>query len=331
MKESFLNINFEITHTCNQNCKYCYNNFLIDKGLASSNPFKTLKKLFSLVETKYLTFTGGEPLLSNQIEECIIHAILNNAKPIIITNGSIQNKSLINSLINLGTHHFQITLNSHNQKVHDNLSQQNGAWIKTVSNIKFIQSKGGVIIPIVILTKENVENIEKLFELFKSLGLNRVIVNRYNLSKGQYFNELTISKDLLNSTFRKINEISEKLNITITSNVCTPHCILDPNEFNNITFGSCPSNPKERPVTIDFLGNVRLCNHSPRIVGNIFKNNFNEMLFSQYSLSWTSVIPEYCNECEKYDDCKGGCRAASEQIFGSHLTVDPMIEINKVE
>jgi len=324
MKEPFRNINFEITHSCNQQCLYCYNSSELSTG-SSEKPIKTLSKLFCVARVQQITFTGGEPTLSACLKECVIHARLNNAKVAIITNGSTENQQLFRDLISIGVSHFQITVNSHHAEIHDRLAGTIGAWRKTIENIEFITSNGGKVIPTMVLSNQNTEHIERLFDLFTQYGLKTVMANRYNLSAGGFAEKITLSAEGLNRVFRKIDDMAHDRNFKVTSNVCTPHCILNPGDFRHIGFGNCPDDPKLKPITIDSNGNVRICNHSRTILGNIFKHSFDEMLYSDYALSWVSNIPEYCTNCSIYDDCKGGCKAASEQIHDNHLLVDPVV------
>ncbi|MFP4557220.1 MAG: radical SAM/SPASM domain-containing protein [Bacteroidales bacterium] len=327
MKELFSNINFEITHSCNQQCKYCYNRMQHNSKVSKHNPFSVLKRIFAIAQPSYITFTGGEPLLSKYLEECAIHTSINNAKPHVITNANTENKSNFDALISAGVTQFQITVNSHNPNVHDELSQTAGSWAKTMASIDYILLRGATVIPTVVLTAHNINDLPDVLNLLKDKGLATIMVNRYNLSSGKYFKELSLSKDLLNAAFSFLNSVSKQIGIKIASNVCTPHCIINPESYSNIAFGTCPADPKQRPITVDYHGNVRLCNHSPVIVGNIFNNRFAEMLYSDYSLRWTTEIPTFCSDCKLYDNCKGGCRAASEQISGNQLLVDPLVEL----
>lgn len=324
MKEQFLNINFEITNSCNQNCIYCYNKF--NTSATGSNPIKTLQRLLKVTNLRQLTITGGEPTLSEYLLECVVHAKLQGLKVVIITNGSIANQNLFLKLIKAGVSHFQITVNSLDANIHNKLAGAEQVLENTLRTIDFIIKSGGKVIPSIVLTILNSTSLNKAFEFFYKINLKTIIINRYNLSEGEYSKKLLFPTDLLKSTFKMVDDLAAKYNLNVTSNVCTPFCILNPQDYHNIHFGTCPDNPKLKPITVDSEGNVRLCNHSPKIIGNIFKNEFSEMFYSEYALSWISNIPTYCIDCDKYEDCKGGCRAASEQLNGSHLFVDPILD-----
>lgn len=67
------------------------------------------------------------------------------------------------------------------------------------------------------------------------------------------------------------------------------------------------------------------CNHSPFILGNIWERSIREILEDESIRSRYSSIPDECFSCRLYPRCKGGCRAASEQLYGSFSRVDPVI------
>jgi radical SAM protein with 4Fe4S-binding SPASM domain len=139
-----------------------------------------------------------------------------------------------------------------------------------------------------------------------------------------------ISHDELRETFTRAAETAAKLELTVTSNVCTPFCVLNPADYPNIAFGSCSPEVKRRPLTIDLNGNLRLCNDSPVIAGNIFKEKLQNILDSPYVHDWVRMRPDVCSKCELWEKCLGGCRAASEQLGKSLKYADPLLD-NKVE
>ena len=42
---------------------------------------------------------------------------------------------------------------------------------------------------------------------------------------------------------------------------------------------------------------------------------------------WEKSVPAFCSSCAEWEKCKGGCRAASEQCFGSLGVEDPILII----
>ena len=115
-----------------------------------------------------------------------------------------------------------------------------------------------------------------------------------------------------------------RLGLDVVSGVCTPHCLLDPEEYPHVRFGSCGTEAYRRPLTFDVEGNVRMCNHSPRVMGNVYRQPLEEILFSDYACSWESGRAAFCEECGRGERCRGGCRAAAEQVGGTLRDADPV-------
>jgi MoaA/NifB/PqqE/SkfB family radical SAM enzyme len=101
------------------------------------------------------------------------------------------------------------------------------------------------------------------------------------------------------------------MGLRLTSNVCSPICLLNPKDYPNIGFGRCSFDVLRRPIALDINGNIRLCNHSPVVAGNIYEQSLADILYSDYAYSW--------------EKCKGGCRAASEQYSQTLSVEDPII------
>jgi radical SAM protein with 4Fe4S-binding SPASM domain len=101
--------------------------------------------------------------------------------------------------------------------------------------------------------------------------------------------------------------------------------VINPRDYPNIKMSNCAANGLNMPLTLDIEGNMRLCNHSPNLIGNIFTHSLVDMLHSHYVSQWSKVIPDYCVKCALYPRCRGGCRAASEQLGLSLQQVDPIV------
>jgi radical SAM protein with 4Fe4S-binding SPASM domain len=317
-------LSFEITHRCSHTCKYCYNSG-IPLFLQDEMPLKVLKRLFRFASIRNIAITGGEPLLSEYLREFIVEARLGGAQVHLLTNGSSRDRKLWRWLSDAGIKQFQIPVNSHLPHVHDNLTQIPGSWRGTMANISYLLESGGKVLPVVVLTRDNFQDIEKTLQFLNAMNMDKVMINRYNLSRGNYYQYLSLSKPELENTFRKINDFARTNNLFVSSNVCTPHCLIDPSNYPDIVFGGCSPDPLKRPLTVDHQGNVRLCNHSPVVAGNIFSQTITDILACDYTTRWAENVPDYCTSCKKYTLCMGGCRAASEQIMGSNESEDPLI------
>ena len=104
-------------------------------------------------------------------------------------------------------------------------------------------------------------------------------------------------------------------------------CVLSPAEYPNITFTHCTTDLRSRPLTVNYRGDVRFCNHSPRVMGNIHQESLAEILERETLDGYYSTIPTKCSGCDLWERCRGGCRAASEQLYGTFDLADPVLDL----
>ena len=289
---------------------------------------KVVKQVLKVANVEALTFTGGEPFLSERFEEVVLFTRLRRKKVNIITNGNSATPDSLKRLVKMGVQLFELPFHSYRADIHDAMTSKNGSWNKTYQSMMSLIQNGAYVVPVIVLTKLNYHVLAETLEFLAKKGFQRIIINRFNIGGNgiRWNNELQLSKKELNTAFEQANEYSEKLGLTISSNVCTPFCIIDPKDYLNLQFGSCPAEARYKPITVDLNGDMRLCNHSPIVVGNIFTTDIYELLDSDYARSWAELKPSFCSDCTKFDDCLGGCRAASEQLQKTLLDIDPIID-----
>lgn len=334
-KPSISNIIFETTQDCNLDCSFCYNIWKAKReyNLEPTNyrqVFKTIKKLLKSANISNISFSGGEPFKLDRLFEIVLFCRIKQVNVTIISNGTLASNDSYTALQQIGVSAFQFSLHSHDKNIHDRLVGLQGAWEKTVASIRHLISIGAEVIGVVVLTRENLEGIAGTLDFYRQLGVTSIMLNRFNIGgKGiQMMNNLIVSKSELINAYTKANEFAANHDVFLTSNVCTPWCILNPNDFDNILFPDCAnSSLQDKPYTVDFSGNFRICNHSPVAIGSIYKNKLADLLESEYVKSWEKNIPEECSSCEYVKNCMGGCRGAAEQLGGSNSNSDPIKSI----
>jgi radical SAM protein with 4Fe4S-binding SPASM domain len=332
MKAALPYIIFEITSDCNLNCLYCYNIWKMpgakhNRQNSYKQARKTLSRLFKIADLQHVTFTGGEPFLAERIEELVLYVRMKKKSVTLITNGSGADEERYRTMIKLGVDLFEIPVHSARAQIHDAMTRVKGSWEKSVDSIKLLLSLNAEVVPVVVITKLNADALRETLEFIKSIGLRRIMLNRYNFG-GEGLkedNRICVGHDELKKAYAMANELSKELDLDLSSNVCTPFCLLNPKNYPNIAFGSCSTDARRLPITLDIAGNLRLCNHSPVVAGNIFKSSIEEIFNSDHAKNWLKKTPAFCNNCELYEKCLGGCRAASLQMGLSGDEVDPVM------
>lgn len=328
---------YEVTERCNLDCSFCYNHWKRDtdtrelavEGYRSS--LKTLQQLFKIAKIKHITFTGGEPLLAERIGELVLYCRMRGVSVSLISNGNAGGEDDYAQLIRLGVQLFELPVHSADATIHDRMTCVPGSWERSISTIQLIKRMKGIIVPVLVLTKHNFHDVGRTFEFIHSMGFKRIMLNRYNIGgKGISFpDKVSATLEELNEAFSQANRLARELNLTVSSNVCTPHCVVYPALYRNIQFTNCSLDVLHRPLTLTVAGNLRFCNHSPSILGNIFKDPMADILNNGLITGAIQKRPEICNGCVKYEKCLGGCRAAAEQAGGTFSDVDPIVLLNE--
>lgn len=328
---------YEMTTICNLNCKYCYNYWKKDnedlKEIEKINPLKTLNQYMKSVSCNSVTFSGGEPTTNfDELLECIMYVKARNKQVTIITNGTLLDDEKLDVLSKLKVDLLEITINSYDAKIHESINGIKDSFRKSITTIRNAKSKGiDVVVPVVV-TKDNVKDIDKTLEYIYSLGVTRIMINRYNIGGNGCNNSENVLADFkdLKDAYKKCQEFAKSKNIKLYSLVCTPHCVLNPDEYSNIMFSNCGIHNLKRRYTLTRDGNIRYCNHSPEVIGNVYKENMKKILNSDKLKRWGDIEPEFCRECSKKEKCQYGCRAASQQMGIGLEKEDPIIGIYNV-
>ena len=83
-----------------------------------------------------------------------------------------------------------------------------------------------------------------------------------------------------------------------------------------------------RPTTlfaIDPVGNVKVCGHSPHVLGNLLETPFAKIAASRFIRDFVETLPEYCRDCAAASICRGGCRSSAHLCYGSFEAEDPYL------
>jgi len=330
LKIQIPHIAVEVNNSCNQDCVFCYNHRPHNPKSEKSkyhSLIKLLKEIYSQANIDNITFTGGEPLLEERLPELVLFAKMKKSLTTVISNGTLFSSQMTEELLVAKNDLFQLPVHSANADIHDKMTGLPGSHAKSKDAILRLKDKGANVVAVIVLTSLNVNDVVSTLRFIHSLGINQISVDRYNIGGKNKLAYADILPGLseLRAAYLLINDEAKRLNLRISSNVCTPHCVISPANYPHIRFGNCPENPLHFPLTIDELGDLRVCNHSPVVAGNIFKKKIPEIIQSDYIKSWSRNVPEECSSCKLWKGCRGGCRAASEQTGSDNSKADPIL------
>lgn len=197
---------WNITTRCNQGCRYCHR-FLNINDLTFNENEKILNNLINDGVTD-ITWTGGEALIYENIEELIKRAYKKGIRNKLITNGKIlanSNMQILNYLDSL-----TLSLDSTNNKI----NQELGRGEEHYTNVKYILDyikENNIDIKLRINTVANKLNIDNISEFI-------LFLNEYNIYAWRIFRFMPLretavkNKNEFEILDEQFNFIKEKCN-----------------------------------------------------------------------------------------------------------------------
>jgi radical SAM protein with 4Fe4S-binding SPASM domain len=331
----------ELTRRCNHRCLYCYTAWGAPKlGYPEPpQPEMTTAEITALIASlqteapiEFIALSGGEPLLREDLPEILSFIRDRNITPIIITNGTLLTKERVAATMVGGS--YEVSLHSYRPQIHDRLSGRQGAWHKVIDGMTNVRKAGGNLVAAFVATKLNYMDLLHTAELAIALGCWGMLYNRMNLGAHnlQFAEELLPTPAMIRENLDMLEELGAKYSFAISVSIVIEPCVVDIRKYKHIHFGWCPKGGENSYFTIDPVGNVRTCNHSPVILGNLKRERFTDLFYHHpYVCSFREQMPGECASCEPELKaiCGGGCSAASEQCYGTPSRVDPFVTLSR--
>jgi radical SAM protein with 4Fe4S-binding SPASM domain len=326
---------FEVTPRCNHDCLYCYNVWKDEVGyptgeLNTKDAKRLLNKAISETGCTSMSFSGGEPLLRDDLCELTDFLVEQGQQVTLLTNGILIGETEARDLVRHGIGLFEIPILSDRREIHDRLVQSEGSFDKAIDGIANLRVQGASVVTVFVATRRNIEQWEETIKLNVALGVDGIMFNRFNPGgKGRdYVEELLPTPDELRHALEIANAASETYGIGISCSIPIMPCILDPRQYKNLGHGYCAAGGDRAYYTIGPLGHLRMCNHTPSILGNLFDETFAELTAPDRIKDFVAARPEFCGGCAMEAECLGGCKAAAQACYGCITEPEPFLKRN---
>ncbi len=303
-----------VTYRCNNDCAHCYNarerNF---PELNTQQWKKILDDLWAL-GVPHIVFTGGEATLRNDLPELIAHAESNGQITGLNTNARrLADEKYLQKLVDAGLDHVQVTVESCDEQIHDEMMQARGAFKQTIHGLKNVLATRLYVMTNTTMLRTNVHKIPDTLDFLADLGvptvgLNALIYSGNGLTVGTGLRENEL-QPILDMATRKTGERNQKL-IWYTP---TQYCEFDPTA-SNLGVKGCTA--ALYSMCIESNGNVLPCQSYYTPVGNILTDSWDSIWNHKLStqLRERQGLPEKCSGCPVVSECGGGCPLKFEQV-----------------
>jgi radical SAM protein with 4Fe4S-binding SPASM domain len=332
---------FEVTQQCNHACLHCYNVWhpgaegqpvAYPHGeLDTAGTLALLTKALDETLCRHVTLTGGEPLLRQDLHQILDLLRQQDVTTTVISNGRLLDEPTVVDLLERGVGLFELPLLSHRREVHDHLSNSPGAFDAVLAAMAHIRYHRGQFVAVFVATQRNLPDLYETIKLAFAFGARGLMLNRFNPGgRGRVrLAELLPTAEQMRQALEVADAAAAEFSFPISCSIPIQPCLVDTSAYSHLGFGFCAAGTDRAYYTLDALGNLRPCNHTPTILGNLLEEPFADLIAPERMAAFVEAVPRFCDPCALRDTCQGGCKAAAQVCYGSLSAEEPFLHCNR--
>ncbi len=299
-----------ITYHCNNQCGHCYNARSRQFPELTTNEWKEIISQLWEMGIPHIIFTGGEPTLRKDLPELIAHAESLGQITGINTNGrNLKDPAYVQKLVNAGLDHVQITFESHNAKIHDQMQGIDGAWEDTIQGIKNVVASSLYLMTNTTMLNINRDTIPATIELLAEIGVPTIGLNSLiHAGKGSH-NQNGLSHEDIDQLLEMAKEKTALTGQRLIWYTPTQYCHFNP-ILHGVGAKGCSA--AKYNMCIEPNGDVLPCQSYYSSLGNIRTEDWNTIWHHPLceAIRNHNLIPDACQNCNLLQECGGGCPLA---------------------
>jgi len=310
-----LRMDLALTFRCQNNCVHCYAGGPHETEELTTEQWKTVIDRLQQIGVFIVTFTGGEPTLREDLTELLHHAQSKGIVTGLITNGRrLKDEDYVQALEKAGLDFVQITLESHEAKVHDAITAVKGSWKETVAGIKNAVASQIYATTNTTLSQQNAGDFLKTVDFIKQLGVAGFGCNSliYSGKASDISDKFAVSTETLKEILPQVHDKANQLGLKFLWYTPTQYCSFDPVSL-GLGVKSCTAALVNMCVGPN--GDVYPCQSYFESLGNILKSPWQNIW--NHPLAVSIRKREYaepkCKDCPQLQICGGGCPLELQQ------------------
>ena len=148
-----------------------------DRELTTEEWRQVLRALWE-VGVPHVCFTGGEPMLREDLVELVRYAEEQGLVTGLLTDGRrLREREILDGLLLAGLDHIQITLASHRPEVHDGIVGRAGAWEEADAGLRNALDGDVYVVVHIVVTPVNADSIVETVAYLAGLGVPAVALS----------------------------------------------------------------------------------------------------------------------------------------------------------
>lgn len=317
----------ELTYRCNHHCIFCScpwyapnSKYTKGKELNLEQWKEAIDRLYNL-GVKHFSISGGECLLKDcmpQIVEYVHEQGLRrgiNSPTVLISNGLAMTEEYL-ALFKGCNVHLSMSLPGYETfEKHTGVNNADGVlrWFERAKAIGLDTTVN------VTVTRHNYHELYQTIALGLIHGASSILLNRF-LPGGRglyHVNELLLNKEQLNGMLNTAEDILQTSKRYGNVGTEIARCEVEhPEKYKRLSIGyKCAAG--KGFFVVDPSGQIRTCNHSPHVVGNVFSTPMISDETYWLSFQESDYHPKACLSCPLVGSCDGGCREVAHILNGA--------------
>lgn len=339
---------WNMTKRCNLKCVHCYAKAVSREGIDPIDTEKAMAMIDDLASfgCPVMLFSGGEPLVREDLVDLAKHATERGMRAVISTNGTLITKEKAKELREVGLSYVGISLDGL-EAVHDHFRGVKGAFADALTGIANCQEEGLKVGLRFTINKRNAGEIPGIFALLRKREIPRACFYHLVYSgRGQSLRDEDLDHaqtravvDLIMDETRKLfDQGSPKEILTVDNHADGPYVWLrllreDPErakEVEQLLAFNEGNNSGRGFACISWDGSVHADQFwREHVFGNVLERPFSS-IWDDPSIELLAQLKDKkryvkgrCARCRFLAICAGNFRARAEAVYGDVWAEDP--------
>ena len=324
----------ELTHRCNLSCRHCYQ-FSPSGEELSTQQWEAVMEELAACGCLFLAFTGGEPLLRDDLPRLIEAAAELDYVLTLQTNGVLVDAAMARMLGGIPTLRVDVSIYGADPSTHDSFTGMEGSFAAARRALELLRENGVPVLLKVTVGGFNLAQVEDIAALADELGIKAVFSSLiFPRNDGDpaptalRLDDAGLERFIRFETAYMLENLGEimgeeagALNYEDLAGYMRK-CAIDPAQVEGEGRRYCGGG--STVFAINPYGDVYPCVAFPLVVGNVLKDNFSHIWKHSPELmrlrGQEDELPLQCKECDLLEKC-AICRALSFLEEGEAVAV----------
>lgn len=304
-------VSWMTTNRCNLKCAHCYQDAdECDSRELSTEEARTMISDIARAGFKIMIFSGGEPLMRDDIFELVAHAASCGLRPVFGSNGTLITQDVARKLKAAGACAMGISIDSLDAEKHDKFRGVNGAHAATLAGIEACKSVGLPFQVHTTVVDWNRDEVCDITRFAKEMGaMNHSVFFLVPVGRGKDISDESIDVEQNEQLLADILRAGCDAGIEVKP-TCAPQFMRIAEQIGVQTRYTRGCLAGLTYCVVGSEGIVRACAYMTEDAGDVRKQPFDEIWRTSpvFQELRTQAYKGACGACDYKGVC-GGCRA----------------------